>query len=36
MTERKKFVILLVLLIASIALVVFVRSNFGQDFVQSL
>jgi hypothetical protein len=36
MTERKKFVIMLILLLASIALVIFVRSNFSQDFVQDL
>lgn len=36
MTERRKFVILLVLLIASVALVLFVRSSFGQDFVRNL
>lgn len=36
MTERKKFVALLVLLMASVALVWFVRSSVGQDFVQNL
>lgn len=36
MSEKKKFAILLIMLAASIALVVFVRSNVGQDFVQSL
>lgn len=36
MSERRKFWALLLLLIASIALVLFVRSNFGQDFVQNL
>lgn len=36
MTEKKKFVILLILLAMSIALVLFVRSSVGQDFVQSL
>lgn len=36
MSERKKFWLLLVLLFASVALVVFVRSSFGQDFVQNL
>ncbi len=36
MTERKKFVLLLLLLIASVALVFYVRSTFGQDFVQNL
>lgn len=36
MSERKKFIILLILLVASIALVWFVRSSVGQDFVQNL
>lgn len=36
MTERKKFIILLILLCASIALVLYVRSSFGQDFVRNL
>jgi hypothetical protein len=36
MTERNKFYMLLVLLLASIALVIFIRSTFGQDFVQNL
>ncbi len=36
MSERKKFVLLLTLLVLSVALVVFVRSSIGQDFVQSL
>lgn len=36
MSERRKFVILLILLLASIALVLFVRSSFGQGFEQSL
>lgn len=36
MTERKKFVILLVLLAATVALVLFIRSSFGQDFIQDL
>lgn len=36
MSERKRFMLLLILLAASIALVLFVRSNLGQDFVQSL
>lgn len=31
--EKKKFVILLILLIASIALVLIVRGAFGQNFV---
>ncbi len=36
MTERKKFVFLLVLLIASVVLLLYVRSTFGQDFAQNL
>lgn len=36
MNERRKFWVLIVLLIASIALVLYVRSSFGQDFVQNL
>lgn len=36
MSERKKFVILVVLLALSIALLVYVRSNMGEDFVQNL
>lgn len=33
MSERKKFVILCLLLAASIAVLVVVRNTFGQDFV---
>lgn len=36
MSERKKFVVLLILLVMSMALVWYVRSSFGQDFVQNL
>lgn len=36
MSERKKFAVLLILLILSVALVLFIRSSFGQDFVQDL
>ena len=34
--ERKRFVILLLLLVASIALLVYVRSNLGQEFTDFL
>lgn len=33
-SERRKFVILLILLAASVALMLYVRGLFGQDFVQ--
>lgn len=36
MNERRKFWVLLLLLIVSVALVLFVRNNFGQGFVQNL
>lgn len=36
MSERKKFYVLLLLLILSLVLVFFVRSNVGQDFVRGL
>ncbi len=36
MSERKKTVVLLILLIASVALLLYVRGNLGQGFVDSL
>lgn len=36
MTERKRFMILLVLLLASIVLVISVRSRVGQGFIEQL
>lgn len=36
MSERKKFITLFILLIVSIVLFLYVRGNFGRDFVDSL
>lgn len=36
MSERKRFILLLILFVLSLVLLFYVRSNFGQDFVQNL
>ena len=36
MTEKKRFVILCIILLASIALVISVRTNVGQGFIEQL